>query len=56
VVEVICRDTAQFTELLRDRIQRVDGVVSTESLFVLEIHKMAHGRHPRPPVPEVEVA
>jgi Lrp/AsnC family transcriptional regulator for asnA, asnC and gidA len=52
VVEVICRDTAHFTELLQERIQRVDGVVSTESFFVLEIHKMAYGWG----VPEVEVA
>jgi Lrp/AsnC family transcriptional regulator for asnA, asnC and gidA len=52
VVEVICRDTAHFTELLQERIQRVDGVVSTESFFVLEIHKMAYGWG----VPEVDVA
>ena len=52
VVEVICRDTAHFTELLQERIQRVDGVVSTESFFVLEIHKMAYGWG----VPEVETA
>jgi Lrp/AsnC family transcriptional regulator for asnA, asnC and gidA len=52
VVEVICRDTAHFTELLQERIQRVDGVVSTDSFFVLEIHKMAYGWG----VPEVEVA
>jgi Lrp/AsnC family transcriptional regulator for asnA, asnC and gidA len=52
IVEVICRDTAHFTELLQERIQRVDGVVSTESFFVLEIHKMAYGWG----VPEVETA
>jgi Lrp/AsnC family transcriptional regulator for asnA, asnC and gidA len=52
VVEVICRDTAHFTELLQERMHRVDGVVSTESFFVLEIHKMAYGWG----VPEVEVA
>jgi Lrp/AsnC family transcriptional regulator, regulator for asnA, asnC and gidA len=52
IVEVICRDTAHFTELLQERIQRVDGVVSTESFFVLEIHKMAYGWG----VPEVEIA
>jgi Lrp/AsnC family transcriptional regulator for asnA, asnC and gidA len=52
IVEVICRDTAHFTELLQDRIQRVDGVLATESFFVLEIHKMAYGWGVR----EVEVA
>jgi Lrp/AsnC family transcriptional regulator for asnA, asnC and gidA len=43
LVEVICRDTAHFTELLQERMHRVDGVLSTESFFVLEIHKMAYG-------------
>jgi Lrp/AsnC family transcriptional regulator for asnA, asnC and gidA len=42
VVEVICRDTAHFTELLK-RLHVVDGVTSTESFLVLEIHKMAYG-------------
>jgi Lrp/AsnC family transcriptional regulator for asnA, asnC and gidA len=43
IVEVICRDTAHFKELLYERIQHVEGVLSTESFFVLEIHKMAYG-------------
>jgi Lrp/AsnC family transcriptional regulator, regulator for asnA, asnC and gidA len=43
IVEVICRDTAHFTELLKQRLHRVDGVVSTESFLVLEIHKLAYG-------------
>jgi Lrp/AsnC family transcriptional regulator, regulator for asnA, asnC and gidA len=43
LVEVVCRDTAHFTELLQERIQKVDGVVATEPHFVLEIHKMAYG-------------
>jgi Lrp/AsnC family transcriptional regulator for asnA, asnC and gidA len=43
IVEVICRDTAHFTELLTRRLHHVDGVVSTESFLVLEIHKMAYG-------------
>lgn len=42
IVEVICRDTAHFTELLK-RLHVVDGVASTESFLVLEIHKMAYG-------------
>jgi Lrp/AsnC family transcriptional regulator, regulator for asnA, asnC and gidA len=42
IVEVVCRDTAHFTELLK-RLHRVDGVTSTESFLVLEIHKMAYG-------------
>lgn len=43
IIEVICRDTAHFTDLLTERLQRIDGVVSTESFLVLEIHKMAYG-------------
>jgi Lrp/AsnC family transcriptional regulator for asnA, asnC and gidA len=42
IVEVVCRDTAHFTELLK-RLHLVDGVTSTESFLVLEIHKMAYG-------------
>jgi Lrp/AsnC family transcriptional regulator for asnA, asnC and gidA len=43
IAEVICRDTAHFTELLTERLHHVDGVVSTESFLVLEIHKLAYG-------------
>jgi Lrp/AsnC family transcriptional regulator for asnA, asnC and gidA len=43
MVEVICRDTAHFTELLTGRLHAVDGVVTAESFLVLEIHKMAYG-------------
>jgi Lrp/AsnC family transcriptional regulator for asnA, asnC and gidA len=42
IVEVVCRDTGHFTELLK-RLHVVDGVTSTESFLVLEIHKMAYG-------------
>lgn len=43
VVEVVCRDTAHFTELLTERIHSVDGVVSADSNLVLDIYKMAYG-------------
>jgi Lrp/AsnC family transcriptional regulator for asnA, asnC and gidA len=43
ILEVICRDTAHFGELLTGRLHAVDGVVSAESFFVLEIYKMAYG-------------
>lgn len=52
LVEVICRDTDHFTELLTKRLQTIDGIVATESFFVLEVHKMAYGWG----VPEVAVA
>jgi Lrp/AsnC family transcriptional regulator for asnA, asnC and gidA len=43
IVEVVCRDTSHFTRLLTQEIHRTDGVVSTESFLILEIHKMAYG-------------
>lgn len=42
-VELVCRDTAHFQQLLVDTIQAIDGVASTESFLILEIHKMAYG-------------
>ena len=42
-VELVCRDTAHFQELLVDTIQAVEGISSTESFLILEIHKMAYG-------------
>lgn len=50
MAEVICRDTEHFTELLTRRMHLIDGVVSTDSFFVLEVHKLAYGWG----VPEVE--
>ena len=43
MAEVICRDVEHFTEVVTDRMQGIDGVVSTESFFVLEAHKLAYG-------------
>ncbi|MFE2873456.1 Lrp/AsnC family transcriptional regulator [Embleya sp. NPDC059259] len=43
MVEVICRDTDHFTDLLNRRLLLIDGVVSTDSFFVLEVHKLAYG-------------
>ncbi|WP_432512101.1 Lrp/AsnC family transcriptional regulator [Kineococcus sp. SYSU DK001] len=43
LVEVICRDVEHFTDVLDRRIDTVDGVVATESFFVLEVHKLAYG-------------
>ena len=52
LLEVICRDTDHFTELLTERIQTIDGIVAAESFLVLELHKMAYGWG----VPEVATA
>lgn len=43
VVEVVCRDTAHFGELLTKRLARIPGVAQTDSFLILEIHKMAYG-------------
>jgi Lrp/AsnC family transcriptional regulator, regulator for asnA, asnC and gidA len=43
IVEVVCRDTGHFTHLLTQAIHHVEGVVSTESFLIMEIHKMAYG-------------
>jgi Lrp/AsnC family transcriptional regulator for asnA, asnC and gidA len=43
MVEVVCRDTKHFSELLTERIQKVPGVLRTESFLILSIQKMAYG-------------
>jgi Lrp/AsnC family transcriptional regulator, regulator for asnA, asnC and gidA len=43
IVEVVCRDTPHFKELLTERLHTTDGVEAAESFLVLEIHKMAYG-------------
>jgi Lrp/AsnC family transcriptional regulator for asnA, asnC and gidA len=43
LVEVVCRDTAHFTELLTQRLHAVEGVADADSFLILEIHKMAYG-------------
>lgn len=43
LVELVCRDTAHFQEILNDGLHRIGGVRSTESFLILEIHKMAYG-------------
>jgi len=43
MAEVICRDIEHFTTVVHDRMRAIEGVVSTESFFVLEAHKLAYG-------------
>ena len=43
MAEVICRDTEHFTDLVNERMPHIDGIISTESFFVLEVHKLAYG-------------
>lgn len=43
MAEVICRDIEHFTNVVNDQMDAIDGIVSTESFFVLEVHKLAYG-------------
>jgi len=43
MAEVICRDIEHFTDVVINRMQAIEGVLSTESLFVLEAYKLAYG-------------
>ncbi|MRH92177.1 AsnC family transcriptional regulator [Nocardia sp. SYP-A9097] len=43
MAEVICRDIAHFVEVVEQHIGAHESVLSTESLFVLEVHKLAYG-------------
>lgn len=43
IVEVVCRDIAHYTDFMFEHLQRVHGVRSTETFFVLEAHKLAYG-------------
>jgi Lrp/AsnC family transcriptional regulator for asnA, asnC and gidA len=52
LVELVCADNRHLLELV-GRIRDVDGVVTTESLVYLQLHKQlydwgAHGRGRRP--------
>ncbi len=51
-VEVVCRDTSHFAELLKGRLHRIDGITAVDSFLVLGIHKLAYGWG----VPGVEIA
>ncbi|TJZ73231.1 Lrp/AsnC family transcriptional regulator [Rhodococcus oryzae] len=43
MAEVICKNTDDYTDLINDRLHHIDGVLSTESFFVLEVGKLAYG-------------
>ena len=43
MVEVVCRDIDHYTELMFGTLQKIPGVVHTESFFVLKAHKLAYG-------------
>jgi len=40
---VVCRDIQRFTEVVSDRMQAIDGLLSTVSFLVLEAHQLAYG-------------
>lgn len=43
MVEVVCRDVEHFTNLMFGTLQKIPGVLHTESFFVLKAHKLAYG-------------
>ena len=43
LVELVCRDSEHFRQVLHERIHRIEGVLETESSIILEIEKMAYG-------------
>lgn len=43
LVEVICRDVSHIVDVLENKIGALPDVLSTESFFVLEVHKLAYG-------------
>ncbi|WP_337001848.1 MULTISPECIES: Lrp/AsnC family transcriptional regulator [unclassified Microbacterium] len=43
MVEVVCRDIDHYTELMFGTLQKIPGVLQTESFFVLKAHKLAYG-------------
>ncbi|UED83939.1 Lrp/AsnC family transcriptional regulator [Streptomyces profundus] len=43
LLEVVCRDTAHFADLLNNRLHHIEGITSTQTFLILEIHKMAYG-------------
>jgi Lrp/AsnC family transcriptional regulator for asnA, asnC and gidA len=52
VLQVVCRDTQDFRRLLAETLPHVDGILETETLLELEVHKfqyaypnLAAGRH-----------
>lgn len=43
IVEVICEDTAHFSEMLTGRLLKVPGVADAQSFLLMGIHKMTYG-------------
>lgn len=43
IVEVICKDTAHFSEMLTNRLLKTPGVADAQSFLLMGIHKMTYG-------------
>lgn len=43
MVEIVCRNMEHYKEFVLERLQLTEGVRSTETFFVLEVHKLAYG-------------
>jgi Lrp/AsnC family transcriptional regulator, regulator for asnA, asnC and gidA len=42
-VEVVCRDPADFRELLTSQVHAIEGIREAEAFMILELHKLAYG-------------
>jgi Lrp/AsnC family transcriptional regulator for asnA, asnC and gidA len=46
IVEVFCRDREHLTAVIRDRLQKIPGILRTQTFMILHTYKMAHGAQP----------
>lgn len=46
MVEVMCKDRADLTKLLNENIRSLEGVIRTQTFFILHTYKMAFGALP----------
>jgi Lrp/AsnC family transcriptional regulator, regulator for asnA, asnC and gidA len=43
LVELVCRDSEHFRQVLHEKVHPIDGVLETDTAIILEISKMAYG-------------
>jgi len=46
MVEVFCRDREHLTAVIRDHLQKIPGILRTQTFMILHTYKMAHGAQP----------
>ena len=48
IVEVLCRDRQTLADVLREKLQQIEGVLRTKTFIILHTYKMAMGAQPVP--------